>query len=130
MAEKIDHDFIVKEIDHNEFYKIFLSGPKDQEEMKKVAIQDNYTQVLGLIEKKNAWLKRYRSKKSPVKIYAILHSFYGDTRTGFMMYIDLRRNKSQSIRNELLKITPCHVIDQIETIYMTDAKSLVMMHAN
>ena len=71
MAEKIDYDFDVKQIDHHEFYKLFLSGPKDQEEMKKA-----------------------------------------------------------SIFNELLKITPAHIVDQIETVYMTDAKSLAMMYAN
>ena len=130
MAEKIDYDFDVKQIDHHEFYKLFLSGPKDQEEMKKAAIWSNYIEVLRLIDEKPAWARRYKSKKNPTKVYAVLHSFRGDTRTGFMMYVDIRRDKKASIFNELLKITPAHIVDQIETVYMTDAKSLAMMYAN
>ena len=130
MAEKIDYDFDIKQIDHHEFYKLFLSGPKDQEEMKKQAISVNYIEVLRLIDDKPAWSRRYKSKKNPTKVYAILHSFVGDTRTGFMMYVDLRKDKRAPIINEILKITPVHMVDQIETIYMTDAKSLAMMYAN
>ena len=62
MAEKIDYDFDVKQIDHHEFYKLFLSGPKDQEEMKKAAIQFNYIEVLRFITSSPCWFFVYKSK--------------------------------------------------------------------
>ncbi len=130
MAEKIDYDFKVTVLDHNEFYKLFLSGPKDQDGIKRQAINHYYDEIMGIIKNKKAWLRRLTAKKPTIKIYAVLHTFNDTGKTGFMMFIDLRKDKQSSLINEMLKITPCHLVDDVAHIYLTEAKPLIMMHAN
>ena len=129
MAELIEHNFDITIIEPDEFYKIFLSGPNDQEQMKKAAIVDNYVEVFNMLGNNKKWLKRHNAKNPTVRIYALLHQF-GDTRMGFRMFIDARRDIKSSIRNEMMKVVPCHLIDELVHVYVTDAKSLVMLNAN
>ena len=129
MAELIEHNFDITIIEPDEFYKIFLSGPNDQEQMKKAAIVDNYVEVFNMLSNNKKWLKRHNAKNPTVRIYALLHQF-GDTRMGFRMFIDARRDIRTSIRNEMMKVVPCHLIDELVHVYVTDAKSLVMLNAN
>lgn len=129
MAELIEHNFDITIIEPDKFYKIFLGGPNDQEQMKKAAIVDNYVEVFNMLSNNKKWLKRHNAKNPTVRIYALLHQF-GDTRMGFRMFIDARRDIRTSIRNEMMKVVPCHLIDELVHVYVTDAKSLVMLNAN
>ena len=129
MAELIEHNFDISIIEPEEFYKIFLSGPNDQEQMKKAAIVDNYVEAFNMLNNNKKWLKRHNAKNPTVRIYALLHQF-GDTRMGFRMFIDARRDIRTSIRNEMIKVVPCHLINELVHVYLTEARPLVMMYAN
>ncbi len=58
MAEKIDYDFKVTVLDHNEFYKLFLSGPKDQDGIKRQAINHYYDEIMGIIKNKKSMVEK------------------------------------------------------------------------